>query len=218
MRRTKRDLYGDLGVPQGASTDAVKRAYRRKAVELHPDKNKSPLAIELWHRAQRAYETLGDEAARKAYDETGAEAGTEQSQEQRARDLAVQLVLERLDERDPVAAAVKFIEDNSAKLKRQRGETILKASKLRERAKKFKAKKGENLLAFAVLTMAGKADAHVIECDEKITLCVAAQEFLLNYDFEADKDSGLTATSFSSTAYRSSGPTIEDLMKQAGFM
>jgi curved DNA-binding protein CbpA len=62
------DLYHILGVPKKASQDVIAKAYRQKAVKMHPDMGGDPDAFKL---LAFAYEVLGDEEARKRYDETG---------------------------------------------------------------------------------------------------------------------------------------------------
>jgi DnaJ-class molecular chaperone len=64
-----RDPYDILGVPRSADAAAVKSAYRRLAKKLHPDANKSdPKAAQRFGELNSAYEILGDEGKRKAFD------------------------------------------------------------------------------------------------------------------------------------------------------
>jgi len=63
------DPYSILGVKKDASTDEVKRAYRKLAKTWHPDHNKdNPKAKERFAEINSAYEILGDDAKRKAFD------------------------------------------------------------------------------------------------------------------------------------------------------
>lgn len=64
----KRDYYEVLGIGKDASADEIKKAFRRKAVELHPDKGGSE---EAFKEVNEAYEVLKDEAKRKRYDQFG---------------------------------------------------------------------------------------------------------------------------------------------------
>jgi DnaJ-class molecular chaperone len=64
-----RDPYEVLGVPKAASSHDVKKAYRRLAKKLHPDANKKdPRAAQKFAELNTAYEVIGDEGKRKAFD------------------------------------------------------------------------------------------------------------------------------------------------------
>ena len=66
------DYYELLGVSQTASSDEIKKAYRKLAVANHPDKNPGDKAAEdRFKEATEAYEVLGDEKKRQAYDSYG---------------------------------------------------------------------------------------------------------------------------------------------------
>jgi len=62
------DHYKVLGVPRGASATEIKRAYRERAKQWHPDRNGSQRASEVFHALHEAYLTLSDVTAREAYD------------------------------------------------------------------------------------------------------------------------------------------------------
>ena len=63
------DLYEVLGVPRDADADAVKRAYKRKALETHPDKNlDDPHAEANFLEVQEARRVLSDPDLRAVHD------------------------------------------------------------------------------------------------------------------------------------------------------
>lgn len=63
------DPYGTLGVARGASEDEIKKAYRKLAKELHPDRNKdNPKASEKFSQVTQAYDLLTDKDKRARFD------------------------------------------------------------------------------------------------------------------------------------------------------
>jgi len=68
----KRDYYEVLGVSKKASQDEIKKAYRKLAIENHPDRNQGDKAAEeRFKEASEAYEILSNEQKRQAYDQFG---------------------------------------------------------------------------------------------------------------------------------------------------
>ena len=72
MAENKRDYYEVLGVEKTASADEIKKAYRKKAMQYHPDRNPDdPSAEEKFKEAGEAYEVLSDADKRARYDQYG---------------------------------------------------------------------------------------------------------------------------------------------------
>lgn len=105
-REKEEDLYAALGVPFGATAQEISRAYRAKALQLHPDKQHGSAAARaqaaaLFAVVQKAKEVLLDERARAAYD-----AVVRAQQQRRARaqqlDAQRQAMAARLEANDPL--------------------------------------------------------------------------------------------------------------------
>jgi len=67
------DYYEVLGVPRNATKEEIKAAFRKLALQYHPDRNKSPEAEEKFKLISEAYAVLSDDEKRREYDAEGAE-------------------------------------------------------------------------------------------------------------------------------------------------
>ena len=73
MTTSKRDYYDVLGISRDASEEDVRKAFRRLALEYHPDRNKKEGAEERFKEINEAYQVLSDVKRRAAYDRFGHE-------------------------------------------------------------------------------------------------------------------------------------------------
>ena len=67
----KRDYYEVLGVSRGTSEEDIRKAFRKKAMEYHPDRNRNPDAEEKFKEVNEAYQVLIDTQKRSQYDRFG---------------------------------------------------------------------------------------------------------------------------------------------------
>ena len=67
----KRDYYAVLGLERSANDEDIKKAYRQKALEFHPDRNKTEGASDRFKEVNEAYQVLSDADTRARYDQYG---------------------------------------------------------------------------------------------------------------------------------------------------
>lgn len=104
------DLYSDLEIPHDADPAAIKRAYRKRAKETHPDKTKD--GGEAFHAVGRAYLILRDPERRAKYDRTGSADETIDNSWSKMVSLISQIFMSALENFDPEQEdLVKFTQD-----------------------------------------------------------------------------------------------------------
>ena len=69
MTTSKRDYYDVMGIGRDASDEDIKRAFRKLALEYHPDRNKKVGAEERFKEINEAYQVLSDSKKRTDYDQ-----------------------------------------------------------------------------------------------------------------------------------------------------
>ncbi|CDR94677.1 DnaJ domain containing protein, putative [Babesia bigemina] len=80
-----KSYYDVLGVPHNASTDDIKRAYKKLALKFHPDKNPAKRAGEAFNKISDAFQCLSDPDKRNYYDRVGSDPGAAPEKAYRAR-------------------------------------------------------------------------------------------------------------------------------------
>ena len=71
MTTQKRDYYEVLGVSSSASDEEIRKAFRKLALEYHPDRNKDPDAVDRFKEVNEAYQVLTNSEKRSRYDRLG---------------------------------------------------------------------------------------------------------------------------------------------------
>jgi hypothetical protein len=162
--------YEELGVEKTATSAQIKKAYRKRAQQLHPDKGGDK---EAFQRLNAAHEILSDESARKRYDETG-ETGRP-VEDDLTRDL-VQLMTQVIDQTHDVEHA-NIVELMRARLKEaisqnqaQKGKVQVAINKRSKVLSLLKIREGEhNLLADALTRDVALGGETLMKIDEVIS-------------------------------------------------
>lgn len=176
--------YDTLGLDKSASADDVKKAYRKKASEAHPDRQDATgdmVAI------NRAYETLGVAERRRRYDATG-EDGIPKTADEDGRDLLMTFFTEaitRNPEGDWVAHVTEMIKANLEGSGRVIAGCVLQAARFEKAAKRVKVKSGENLVLRLIEQQLTVCNQKRIAAERAKVATEKAQAMLANYDIEA---------------------------------
>lgn len=168
----KRDLYDALCVPPDATHEEIKKAYRKKAQKLHPDKGGK---VDEFFAIEKAYRVLGDDERRKGYDETGDE-GSARSREDKVLSQLIEGFLgliesiddEMLPKLDLIKAMHIKIDGTIEANEKSGSELRSKINKLTRTEKRIKKKRGSNFLAIGLKTKAGLYKTALQKVNEQI--------------------------------------------------
>jgi len=192
-QQPKINHYETLGLDSSASKDEIKRAYRAKAKQSHPDKGGNHAEMSA---LTRAFHVLGDEDRRKQYDQTGSDS-PRQDRESEILGLLMQVFAEGLQKEVPhvLNFAKKFIstliEQQEQFTSKQRK---IKARLLERRGKIITKKKGDVNLFHQLI------DREIIQIDAQVAISEYKEGILKEgYDRlgeykSREKDTVITAT------------------------
>jgi len=194
--------YETLGVTPEATPEDIKRAFRKKASEAHPDREGG--STEQMQAVNKAWEVLGDPQKRAHFDATG------QDQEgptvdDEARNMLMHLFGAALDAdvRDVLANVRQTLELARANLSKMQSDVKAKRERLVKRTGKVKAKTGENLVQMLIDQKCNDMAEAIQHMGRGLMVNQKAQEMLK--DFESDPEP-VFVHSATSAAYNVNGP------------
>lgn len=183
------DLYQLLGIQRNATMEQVKTAYRAKAQQIHPDRNKTAGAEEKFKALQAAYEVLSDPDRRKKYDDTG-NADAEDPREEAYVKLVMTfkaVVGQEFDVTrvDPVEGARQVIEATHQGLL-ERLDNIAAVIKKRKRIlRRLRNTAGrENVLGVALEATITEMEEATVTAKKEIEIGRLMMKILDEYDYE----------------------------------
>lgn len=186
--------YDTLDIAPNADEATIKRAYRRKSSEHHPDRGGDTTQMAA---INRAYETLSDPDKRKRYDVTG-EDQIQHPAERQAMELVMQTIMRLVDQhsesQDVIAFANRDLKANQSQFKQQQSIWRQQIRDLERRRKRLKHKgAGPNFLDDMFASRIEQFTAQIKDFDENIALCDQALELLKGYEWEGKMAQSLAA-------------------------
>ncbi len=180
------DPYEVLGIPRGATSEAVKAAYRKRAQQAHPDRDSSAGSGERFQAIQRAYEVLSDPERRAQYDATG-RMDEAPDQESQAMGYVATLLHGMLDSADVahtdmVARMRAQCQTDMATLDQQTA--MLKKQQARRRTV-LERLTGERMRAIVEAEI-GQLDQAIATLTGKVVILKRAQEIIAEHAYRTD--------------------------------
>jgi curved DNA-binding protein CbpA len=186
------NLYEILGVPKDVSKDRIKKAYRRKAAEMHPDKGGDPA---MFRELAMAYGILFDEEKRARYDSGESADSINQikiSEDQEAYQALVTIFNELVRSMDIQFADIAGEIRKNLKFQIDRMNNGIKMHKsqverLEQTEKRFKSTGKENIFSMAIKAQIGGINRHIEETERQIRIGELGLEKMESYSYEFDE-------------------------------
>lgn len=204
---TEKTLYDDLGVPKTASREEIKRAYRKSAQKLHPDRPGGN--AEKFHQITRAYEILYDDGRRAYYDEHGKD-GLQDRRGHLMQRLA-QLFMQLIEQEDVDHADIITLMREALKNGKQKTQQAIRDQEKRipkyESAKKRLKKKssGDNLFVQMLDGQISMIKRTLENGKDELAKQDEMLEILKEYQYQADGGTAATMQGLMRMAAEESG-------------
>lgn len=176
-----RDPYKILGLPKNASAEAIKKAYRKLSMTLHPDRGGSE---EAFKDLSWAYELLSDSEKRRTWDTFGTEQPKD-SLQHRARQQAVEIVLQFMEQTDDFMdyarrSVEQRIQQQMQAIKKVEGTSAI----LQKRRARIKKKKANVLLQAAIDARLSDLERQAQAANENLQLGQEILKVLESFEVE----------------------------------
>jgi curved DNA-binding protein CbpA len=175
--------YETLGVPPDASPEDIKRAFRRKASQHHPDREGGD--AQKMAAVNRAWLVLQDPDKRKRYDETGEDAD-EPPVEAQARDLLASMFAAVIDKAEDSFAKLvgQLLDHERREVQQKRAAAEKNRTRLERRRKKIKVKEGENIVHHLIDAKLAEIERGIAAGEKVLQVIAAATCMLEAYEDE----------------------------------
>jgi curved DNA-binding protein CbpA len=190
------EFYDKLGVSPDATQDQIKKAFRKKAKDLHPDHNHGDKAkSEEFKEVSIAYNTLSDPNARRRYDTNGTTENVTIQIRQEALSTIIQMVTATISQRGDAIFFSDFFQDIKKAMKDQGNQELKKIKLIKKEAKKVDRilkkiihKDGENSFLYQALSAEkNKMLVSIAQNKLKIKILKTARLIIAEYQFQADQ-------------------------------
>jgi len=140
------DLYGFMGVSSDANEAALKKAYRKKALELHPDQNREdPFAADKFNKLKKIFEVLKDEKLREEYDRK-LKGRLEAKRKREKEDAFLKAMRDKLESREAEASKVFQQKKQKTEVEQTKQDNLELIAKLKQEGKLRSALSNTDLL------------------------------------------------------------------------
>lgn len=186
------NLYDVLEIPDNATSEVIKAAYRRLASKWHPDRNDAPEATAKFQEIERAYSVLSNQELKQKYDETGSYPGSGPSKEEQLHAGAVRVLRDVLQaHNDPltvdlVSQMVCAVQNHQKRIEQEKQQIKGNIEKLKKLVIKFSRGDKENLISAHLSAEVENLERQMQMADNAIAEAKELEEYIKTYSFTPD--------------------------------